>query len=117
MFLLSYYSIIFGSLKLQNFGYVKAKCKLAVKYFNNTALDNSFMFIIVNLPEPTEYYKTAKNDIFSKVPNSTTVHHTTASQKIWGCYKPINKDYVLCNCNLHYSTQCVPLSLEQLYYI
>ena len=54
MFLLSYYSIIFSSLKLQILDIVVAKSDLAVKYFNNTTLDNSFMFIIVNLPRPAK---------------------------------------------------------------
>ena len=53
-FLLSYYSIICSSLKLQNFVVVVAKSNLVVKYFNNAILDNSFMFIIVTLPRPAK---------------------------------------------------------------
>ena len=34
---------------------VVVKSNLAVKYFNSTTLDNSFMFIIVNLPRPAKH--------------------------------------------------------------
>ena len=52
------------------------------------------MFIIVKLTWAGQKTKRLPKMIFFlKVPNSTTAHRTTASQKIWGYCKPINKDY------------------------
>ena len=102
---LSHNSIIFSSLKLQNFGYLwllNLIWLLNISQYNFRQLFHvDYCKLIQAWPKTKRLVKMV---FFSNVPNSTTAQHTPASQKIWGYCKPINKDlcflqlqFALCN--------------------